>query len=346
MIGKIAYSIVFVLILFVTGGFLLPHLVHVERSIEIERPASTVFTILNSYDSFTTWSPWAERDPDARYEYSGPVAGVGARMSWNGDPRLVGSGWQEIIASQPFSRVEMSLDFEQQGMADTYFQIDSLDTGRRVRLTWGFDTNLTEGQGIFGGLLARYFGLFFDKWIGRDYEQGLAKLKVFAESLPATDFADLDVEIVWAEPLDILFIPADSGHDLDDLSASLAAAFQTIIEFMAQNDLEMAAQPMAITRNLDDRGYEFDAAIPVAMKEVELGESLRAGKSPEGPAVKVVHRGSYAGMAPSYEKLAAYMTIRGFSQGAVSWEHYISGPGEVPEDELVTHIYVSIDDDS
>ena len=92
-------------LLFLVGGFFLPRFVHVERSLEIEMAAAPVFSLLNSYSTFASWSPWAERDPDANYEFSGPEAGVGARMSWSGDPRLVGSGWQEITESIPHSLV-------------------------------------------------------------------------------------------------------------------------------------------------------------------------------------------------------------------------------------------------
>jgi len=90
MFTKFLYVIVIAFVLFLSVGLFLPRNVHVERSIEIDRPASTVFVLLNSYRAFASWSPWAARDPDARYEFSGPESGVGARLSWSGDPRLAG----------------------------------------------------------------------------------------------------------------------------------------------------------------------------------------------------------------------------------------------------------------
>jgi len=313
----------------------------VERSIEIDRPDSTLFTLLNSFATFSTWSPWSERDPSIIYQYSGPASGTGARMNWSGDPRLSGSGWQEIIESKPSSLVRMPLDFEQQGRANSYFQIDPSASGALV--IWGFDTNLVEGQGFFGSLLARYFGLFFDRWIGTDYEQGLVRLKAFAESLPATDFSGLEVEIVEAEPLDILYIVTDSSSEAGGVAASLAIAYQEITSFIAEHSIEIQAQPMAITRSWDARDYEFDAAIPVSTTDVELSGNVRAGKSPSGRAVRVVHRGPYDRMSPSYEKLSAYMAVHGLKEGRVSWEHYISDPGQTPADEIITHIYFLIE---
>jgi len=261
-------------------------------------------------------------------------------MNWSGDPRLVGNGWQEITGSEPYSMVRTHLDFDQQGQADAYFQISEAGSG--VHLTWGFDTDLTLGQGVLGGLLARYFGLFFDQWIGSDYEQGLARLKVYAEGLPQANTLPVDIEVVDVAALDILYIPSGASQDAAAIADALASAYREISTFMAENDIEMNGQPMAITRAWDEQGYQFDAAIPVRMKSVELSGRVLAGQSPSGPSVRVVHRGPYDRMAPSYQKLAAYMAAHDLPEGSVSWEHYISDPGETVEDDLVTHIYFQI----
>ena len=104
--------IVFILFAaFVAIGYSLPKQVHVERSIIIERPADMLFAILNSYKHDNEWSPWAQRDPGAEFVVSGPESGVGARLSWIGEPHLVGSGWQEIVASRPYEQIDIKLDF-------------------------------------------------------------------------------------------------------------------------------------------------------------------------------------------------------------------------------------------
>jgi effector-binding domain-containing protein len=340
MFKKLLYTIVISVFIFIIVGFLLPREVHVERSLEIKRPAAEVFDLLNSYQSFSAWSPWVEKDPDALYEFSGPESGAGARLSWSGDPRLVGSGWQEITESRPNTLIRMQLDFEQQGAAESYFEL--LETAGGVKLTWGFDTDLAAGQGILGGLLARYFGLFFDQWIGSDYEQGLASLKVFAEGLPSAASAPVEIEVMDVAALDILYIPSDSSQDAAAIADALASAYRELSAFMAENDIEMNGQPMSITRAWDEQGYQFDAAIPVRMKAVQLSGRVLAGQSPSGPAVRVIHRGPYDLMAPSYQKLAAYMAAHDLPEGSVSWEHYISDPGETAKEDLVTHIYFQI----
>lgn len=342
MLKKILYAIVISLVVFAVIGILLPRQVHVERSIVIDRPPATVFTVLNSYRFFVDWSPWSDRDAAALYELSGPESGVGARLSWSGDPRQVGSGWQEITESQPHSLVRMFLNFDQQGTANTYFQLDPEVEGVRVR--WGFDTDLVEGQGWFGGLLARYFGLFFDRWIGTDYELGLDRLKTLIESMPPADFSGLEVELVEARPFDILYVSTPAGPDVREVGDSLAEAYQEITALMAEEGLEMAAQPMAITRVQPERGYAFEAAIPIEPAEIQHEGRVRLGRSPGGRAVRVIHRGPYERMAPTYEKAAAWMAANDLVEQGVSWEHYISDPRETPPEELVTHIYFLVED--
>ena len=180
---KVGFVVLLLLAAFVVTGYLLPKQVHIERSITVNRPASMMFEILNSYRYFNEWSPWADRDPNAEFVISGPESGVGARMSWIGEPQLVGSGWQEIIASEPYEQVNIKLDFDAQGIADTGFKLVS--QGDATHITWFFDSDLTAGVNFLDSFLARYFGLLFDRWVGGDYELGLANLKQFAESLPA-----------------------------------------------------------------------------------------------------------------------------------------------------------------
>jgi effector-binding domain-containing protein len=343
MFNKVVYVVVITILLFIFVGLFLPSTVHVERSAEIARPASTVFVLLNGYGHFRDWSPWADRDPNAIFELSGPDYGVGARISWQGDPRLVGTGWQEIVDSQPWSLVRMTMDIDRQGRADSYFHLVSTENGTRV--TWGFDADLVTGHGFFGGLLARYFGLFFERWIGQDQEIGLARLEAYAESLPASDFAGLEVERVEAQPLDILYVSLEGDPATGSMAADLADAYREISVFMAEHSVPMLAQPMAITRRLERGEIRFDAAVPFTAGEVAPSGNVQIGKSPGGPAVRLIHRGPYDRMIASYEKLAAYMAAHDLKEGRVSWEHYLSDPAETAPKERITWIYYLIDNE-
>ena len=341
MLKKLLFAALLLLTIIVSGGFFLPVNYHIERTIVIERPVATMFSLLNGYQSFEQWSPWAAMDPQAVYVISGPTTGPGAKLSWKGDPRTVGEGWQTITSSQPYERINMHLNFGEQGVAESYFQMRQtsapLDSG--THLTWAMDTDVSSGKGVLGALLSRYFGLFLDKWVGADFEQGLAALKSYAEQLPAADFEGAPIDIVEAEAMPILFVSGTSSQEASDVAVALGSAFGKVMEFINSNDITVAGQPMAITRSWNENGYTFDAAIPVSGRVETFDEVIRFGYSPQGEAVRYTYTGPYDGMLEAYEMMASYMSAHGLKEGAVSWEHYISDPGETPEDEIITYVY-------
>jgi effector-binding domain-containing protein len=338
---KLLFALFAMLALFVAVGLSLPSRYHVERSIAIGRPAATIFTILNSFRAFNAWSPWAERDPAAIYTLAGPVSGIGARLEWAGDPRLVGTGWQEITDSRPFERIDMHLDFSTQGAAKGYFVLD--EGAGAVQVTWAIDMDMTRGRSLFGALLGRYFGLFFDRWIGTKYEQGLTRLKAYAEALPPADFANAEIALLDVIPVPVIYV-AGPGSQGVDAAAALAAAYTEITAFLAANALKAEGQPMAITRGRNASEYRFEAAVPATAPAELLAGGLKSGLSPGGRAARIVHRGSYAGLPAAYSRLQAYMAAHGLRAGPVSWEHYISDPVHTPTDEVVSHIYIQVDE--
>jgi len=339
---KVGFVIFLLFAAFIVAGYLLPKEVHIERSITIERPVTMMFELLNSYRHFNEWSPWAKRDPKAQFIISGPESGVGARMSWVGDPHLVGSGWQQIVTSTPYEQINFKLDFDAQGPADTGFLL--IAQGDSTRLTWFFDSDLTEGVNFLDSFLARYFGLLFDRWVGGDYEAGLANLKQYAESLPVSDFSQLEIERVDVVAQKILYVTATSSQDPADIAVVMAAAYAEISQFMHKSGIPMSGQPMAITRAWEEGGYQFDAAIPVEFIPPELTGNINSGLSPAGPAVRAVHHGGYDQMMPTYSKLEAYMSAHGLRQGVVSWEHYVTDPGTTAPGDMITFVYVMLQD--
>ncbi len=174
----IARALFFGLLILALGlgivGLLLPSQTHVERSILIEASPAEIFPHLDSLRAFNAWSPWAQEAADTRYEFSGPDNGVGARMRWDSEQAGVGSGTQEIVASEPGRRVVTELNFGEQGQGIATWTLS--ETGAVTRVDWAFDTE-------FGwDILGRYAGLFLDGLIGAEYETGLQRLKQLVET--------------------------------------------------------------------------------------------------------------------------------------------------------------------
>lgn len=354
---------VILVVLVVVIGLFLPSRVHVERDIWIDAPPANVFTLLNGYGRFNDWSPWAELDPDAEYRLEGPETGVGATMHWTGDDS-VGSGSQAIVASEPYNYIETALDFGPMGTAVASYTLQRETGGTRV--TWAMDTD-------FGwDLMGRYMGLFFDRWVGADYEKGLANLKALAESLPGADLADADIAVVELEPRPIAYVRGETSHEAGPIAAALTEAYGRVNAYLAEHGLEPDGAPIAVAHEWEDNRYVFDAALPYREAEVTgtedaaaeappeedstegepapaddddedrpytLAPRVELGELPGGRAVRAVHAGPYDALAGTWNRVEAYIALRGLETAGSPWEVYLGDPGSTPEEELVTHIF-------
>lgn len=318
-------------------GLLLPRRAHVERSAVIDAPRATVFALVDGFAQFNTWSPWFEKDPDARYAYEGPRSGAGAKMTWSGDPAKSGSGSQEIVESRPWELVRTSLDFGMQGKATAQFTLTPEGTSTRV--TWGFATDLGMNP------VNRYLGLMIGRMVGADYEKGLAGLKKLAEGLPKADFSDLEVETVEAAPVTVAWVSASSARDEKAIGAAIGSAYAQVGRFMAARGLKQSAPPITITTKWTDSVYEFEAAIPVDRspeREVPAASPVQIKQTYAGRALRAIHRGAYGGLPATYDKLAAYAAAYAHEAAGPTWDQYLTDPGNTPEAGLVTHIYMPI----
>jgi hypothetical protein len=169
---SVAYVLIALLVIFMGGAYTLPGEAVVERQITIAASPGKVFGIVSDLKRFKEFSPWAEIDPDLQYTFEGPAIGIGQKMSWTSDNPQLGSGSQTVVDYQPNVRFATTLDFGDMGDAISYFNF--VPVANDTKVTWGFKSLLRNP-------LERWMGLLFDRWVGADYEKGLAKLKSLAE---------------------------------------------------------------------------------------------------------------------------------------------------------------------
>ena len=334
----------FVLVVALIGvAFVLPGSAHVERSITIDRPASVVFAVLNGYRRFNDWSPWAGKDPTAAYTVTGPVSGVGAKQSWHGDPKTVGSGSQEIVASKPNESVTTALDFGDMGKANARFVL--APTGAGTKVTWSLDTIAPlglDGQ-ILWNAIGRYMGLFMDRMVGPDYEAGLANLKKLVEGLPNVDISGVNGEIVELASRKIYFVTASSGTDPESAKAVLTVAYGKLGKYLQDTGVAMQGPPLTITTNWDKDGWKFDAAVPVDRNDVATREDIQSGATYAGRAAQFVHVGPYDRIGDTLTKAFAWLAAQGYTPKGRLIEDYISDPGKTPVEQLQTRLTIPVE---
>ena len=157
-------------------GLALPRDVHIERSTVIAAKPATVFTYLNGWKHFNEWSPWAALDPNTQYSYEGPETGVGAKQSWFSEDPNVGNGSQEITAVDTDKAITIKLMLP--NMEPSVVTQTLMPEGEGTKVIWAMDADMGFNP------LNRWFGLLLEKFIGPDYEKGLANMKPLIEALP------------------------------------------------------------------------------------------------------------------------------------------------------------------
>ncbi len=328
------FALLFMIIAFFAYGFFfLEDKVQVTRSITIDRPAKMVFKAVNSMHTFNQWSPWAKLDPEATYQYEGPVNGVGSKMSWKGN-EAVGSGRQTIIESVPNEKVKAELYFDGQGDDPSWATYLINDLGSSSEVSWTLDSDFK------GNILSRYFGMMMDDMLGPVYEEGLQNLKTLVEAKTVYDFSDFSVESVTAQ--NILYISTE-GNINEVMSVVMGTAYGKITAFMAENNINFGGMPIAITRSWDNDIWAFDAGIPVDLTSIE-GETgdIQLGQTYAGKAVKYIQKGPYDQGEASYALMDAYIAEHELELNGNPWEVYANDPTTVPETDILTHIYQPI----
>jgi effector-binding domain-containing protein len=123
----------------------------------------------------------------------------------------------------------------------------------------------------------------------------------------------------------------------------VSGSFKKIKTYLDKEGIKPDGLSMTIFTATDDTGFEFQAAVPIAEppKNPPRGE-LAVGHSPEGKALKFVHRGSYEDLDNTYEAITNYLDDQRLEAKDMFIEEYETDPATTDVKKLVVHVYVLI----
>ncbi|MFO1033497.1 MAG: hypothetical protein U1E15_05240 [Hyphomicrobiales bacterium] len=155
---------------FVAGGYVLPGAAHVERRGVDRGPAGQNLCHCLDLQNAKNWQTWFSLDSRHAGEHrNGP--GVGQKLSWSSNNPNVG-----MPAGDPWNdlnqKLVSGLDFGDMGKAKATVLLASKAPAPRSH---GPSTRTSTPW------RSAWFGLLFDRFIGPDFEKGLATFKAYAE---------------------------------------------------------------------------------------------------------------------------------------------------------------------
>ncbi|MDN5005826.1 GyrI-like domain-containing protein [Bradyrhizobium sp. GCM10027634] len=128
----------------------------------------------------------------------------------------------------------------------------------------------------------------------------------------------------------------------DSAFDTLIDAFKALNALLDKQGIKHAGNAMIVYTSTDDTGFTFLAEIPVDQDPKNLTKDMSIGKSPEGKALKFVHRGSYDNMDNTYEAITNHLDDKKLEAKDTFIEEYLTDPLKTAEDKLVINVFVPL----
>jgi effector-binding domain-containing protein len=132
-------------------------------------------------------------------------------------------------------------------------------------------------------------------------------------------------------------------------TANWDSAFDTLMDslkalaaLLDKQGIKSAGNAIIVYTSTDDTGFAYQAEMPVDQDLKNLPKTMSMAKSPEGKALKFVHRGSYDNMDNTYEAITNYLDDKKLEAKDTFIEEYLTDPLKTAEDKLVINVYVPL----
>jgi len=128
----------------------------------------------------------------------------------------------------------------------------------------------------------------------------------------------------------------------DSAFDTLLESFKSLSALLDKQGIKPSGNWMIVYTSTDDAGFTYLAEIPVDQDPKNLTKAMSMGKSPDGKALKFVHRGSYDNMDNTYEAITNHLDDKKLEAKDTFIEEYITDPLKTTEDKLVINVYVPL----
>ena len=152
--------------------------------------------------------------------------------------------------------------------------------------------------------------------------------------------ADPFGEQIALEPKMVVVLKGNANWD--SAFDALIDSFKVLSALLDKQGIKRAGNPMIVYTSTDDTGFTYLAEIPVDQDPKNLTKDMSMGKSPEGKALKFVHRGSYDNMDNTYEAITNHLDDKKLEAKDTFIEEYLTDPLKTAEDKLVINVYVPL----
>lgn len=159
-------------------------------------------------------------------------------------------------------------------------------------------------------------------------------------AVPPVQAADPFGEEIALAPKAVLTLNGKANWD--SAFETLMDSFKQLTALLDRQGIKSSGNAMIVYTSTDDTGFTFLAEIPTDQEPKSLPKTMSMGKSPDGKALKFVHRGSYDNMDNTYEAITNHLEDKKLEAKDTFIEEYITDPLKTAEDRLVINVYVPL----
>jgi len=276
-----------VVVLFLVIALFLPAKRVVWHDIETNRPANTVYDVVNGFHHFRDWNPLLSYDNKMKVDISADPKALGATLKYDSSKPVVGAGTWTLSQQDPGKKVVYKLDTNSIGSDKTMvFTIEpvvakskniTVNT-KNLRVTQTYTVNY--GWNLFG----RYAGMYVNRNVGDEMKAGLQKLNALLVNIPKYDYsAHTETFTVGEMPAqNVLVVPTEAKRANNEVVLAMTNQMSWVKKVMDANGLVAAGPMRIVTTEYTSSAYSFDIVMPV--RKAGSGAAAPAPAAAEGEA--------------------------------------------------------------
>lgn len=152
-----------------------------------------------------------------------------------------------------------------------------------------------------------------------------------------------DFNIIDVPETPYLFVSKTCSMAPDDIAKTMGDAFGEVWGFMQSQAITPAGGALSVYHHYDPDKMAFRAGFIVAAADLPKARAPVEGDvTPSGEVVHFVHKGPYRTLRNDYERMMQHIDSIGRAVSAPTWEVYLNGPDDVPEEEHLTMVYCAL----
>ena len=152
-----------------------------------------------------------------------------------------------------------------------------------------------------------------------------------------------EFEITEVAETPYAYVEKSCSMDPDDIGRAMGEAFGEVWGVMQQQEIAPAGGGLSVYHTYDEDRMTFRVGFVIGRQDMaRTAGNVKADVTPAGRVVRFVHKGPYRTLRDDYGAMTGFIAGKGLTMGAPAWEVYLNDPDMVPEDELLTEVFVTL----